>query len=546
MDKETNIVTGKFYGSLYDGLFKVIPQSNLEGYAVFYKITGRGEGQRRFAAFRDYTEFFLFYVKQPDDTKEYHECILGQFRQKFRYDIDLKADKVPNEYKEKYGDEALLKYGDQVRDRLLRKTIDHLKDKYKIETTVEKDFLICTSHDVLCEEKYSCHIILHTYCVARHEMAKQLFEEIVFSDERLVKDIDSGIIDSSIYASLKSFRMLGSGKRYVNEVTNNYSVLRHKKILYEFEFEGKTVKVNYPKNTREQIILFRKTCISDTVHCEMINVNLPEKKVFEGSDFEIANCGEITSILDKESGNAFKLLNIRNNILFFNRIRPSFCKLCGRDHEKVGVFLTTRSNGALFYHCYLHKHGKNPYQIGVVTVKIKNSPTKQTPREVSEDCRCEASEDCKCEASEDCKCEVSKKCKCEVTEKCKCEVSENCECEVSKNCKCEVSENYKCEAMNYCDYSSNENTFTEETNFQSNEGMNLQHFQNNQNITFTNLYQKSTYSNDKFESLRGLTLSDKKRISPENQNQNENSKIVKKRKKEDSFNGVNGGFKKCF
>lgn len=380
MSKSIEPVTGRWYGTLKEGLFKSIPQSNLVNYCTVYKISGPEEGQRRFATFRSHTEFYLFYKEKPDDIREYHEYILGQFRQKFRYDVDLEVDKLPEEYKERYGDDGLKKYGDEVRDRLLRKTVDHLKEKYDIKTDVEKDFLVCISHDVLCRHKYSCHIILHSFCVARYEMAKQLFEEIVLTDDVLKKNVERGIIDSSVYASMKSFRFLGSGKRHVKKESGTYVVLRHKRILYEYDFEGKKVKIEYPKTSQKEIYQFRQTCISDTVHCGLINVDVPEKKVYNGEgNYKVSNRGDISAILNKETGGAFEILKIENNLVSCKRLNPSYCKLCEREHEHENIFLTIRADGGVFYHCYRKNDGnrsgtKGSYQIGEVRVEIKVPP----------------------------------------------------------------------------------------------------------------------------------------------------------------------------
>jgi hypothetical protein len=294
-------------------------------------------------------------------SKEYHEVVLGEMNQKCRFDIDipyetftrakpLRSLLIREETEEKWEEiESLMRLG----NRLIGKLIDSVREVFltydiKIEPPVDISFH--TSHSFESPIKYSAHLIFPNHCHFNYEEAKEFYRLVVENGGVTLKVAESyGALDGSIYASLKSFRMEGSTKGGKRPKTRT-----------PLPYNGKIYKLPIINNPRDELSLFRQSCITDCCSTIRIPVIIPEKKVFISN---VTLPPETEDKIAKHIGDDFVVEEIKGGLIVLKRLRPSFCALCNREHEADNPYLTVKKNGEVYFHCRRAVKERNKYKI---------------------------------------------------------------------------------------------------------------------------------------------------------------------------------------
>lgn len=345
-------------------LFNSIPRNLAYTYFIVYKVVDQ---RRLYAAFNSSVDFFYFYKYEPHN-KEYHEVILGEKQQKARFDIDIPYENyVKLSHMRgmivKDATEISVEWMIRMGNRLVSKIIDaiiQVMNGFNIKIDVSKDIAFYNSHSLEMEPyKYSAHIILPNYCHFNYEEAKEFYKMVVNCDDILQFSEKAGLLDGSIYSSLKSFRMVESTK----------SGLRPK-IRAPLPYKGVIYDPPIAQNKAEVIDIFRESCITDCTSTDRIPVILPEKEVFVS---KVKLPPQTESILIPFLGDDFSIIEVKGGLILLKRLRPSYCQLCHREHEAENPYLTVKENGDVYFHCRRAISERSKYQIchvdGVVELK---------------------------------------------------------------------------------------------------------------------------------------------------------------------------------
>lgn len=366
------------------GLFDSIPRSQIHNYFVVYSMVN---GYRRYAGFYSSVNFYKFYCRMVN--REVHEVILGEVRQKPRFDIDLTMENCPPQYRK-----TLLDFGNRIRESIIIGAIQVFKD-HGIDIDVEKDITICTSHSpevlnkdndkLTNESKYSCHIIFHNYFHNNHREAKEFFDLTINHsstiDPLMERAVSDGILDRGIYTSLCSLRMIGSGK----------NGKRIKSISMNMLFKGKVYSINPfdMSNEQETLQAFRRTCITDVSGCDLIPIIVPLKNdKYASVDLPEETVNEILLCLARslkcldEKGNPdieampFKLGKVEDSKVILTRKSPSECRLCRRVHPNIDQYIQVTEGGNLYLYCFralaqIRDKNRHSYYIGSVDLPNK-------------------------------------------------------------------------------------------------------------------------------------------------------------------------------
>lgn len=384
------------------GLFDMIPRTQIDDYFIVYAMS---KGYRRYAAFHSAVNFYKFYSRMPD--REVHEVILGECRQKPRFDIDLTLENCPPEFK---GD--LLLYGNYIRENIIRGSIEVFAD-HNIVIDIEKDLTVCTSHSPEIRDgsgnncsidlKYSCHIIFHNYYHGNHFEAREFFdltiEKIKSWYPKIEKAVESGVLDRAIYTSLCSLRIIGStkdGKRIKTLTTN---------MIYQDKVYSLT---SYPQgDIKAELSAFRRTIITDVSGCNFIPIIVPLKEDnYSSVELSVGTADEAMLILSKtlgylprdadiygdagSSGESvgvtipddlpFTIDSVSGSLISLKRKRASYCLLCKRSHESIGQFIRVTNGGNMYLYCHraikqIADKKRHCYYIGSIRMPdVKDSP----------------------------------------------------------------------------------------------------------------------------------------------------------------------------
>lgn len=320
-------------------------------YFTVYKKNSNG--YRNYAAFRDIVDFF-YHLQNHERIREYHEMIPGNKPQKPRFDIDLTTESAMGE--------NLYQLGIKIRDGILR-GVERIISEIGFPIDINKDVGVYTAHseDVNDVEatnaKFSCHIILHSFCHQNYEEAQEFCKLVVVAseDEDVAMAYKKGIIDPSVYKSLCSLRMLYSVK----------DEKRPKVPLFRYQYGDRII--DWTRDIRDVIALrnlFQDSAVTYVSECTILPIMVPEKQkkhvnlnLPEGTELRI---GEM---LTQSEGDIFEIEEFRGTLVILKRLSPSYCDICNRNHgdKKNGdvgdnPYLTISPNGAVRFHCRRDKN----------------------------------------------------------------------------------------------------------------------------------------------------------------------------------------------
>ena len=254
-----------------------------------------------------------------------HEVIFGKVAQKLKFDIDA------------YYDSLAQSESTTVIAELIKAICDQFYDSYYMlygDLIDQDDIFIAESCGIIVKDnvtkyKASYHIIVapHKFAVANNEEAAGFASQVILRlSEQAIK-----VIDYNINKSIQNFRMLNSAKMGTNRVK---------------KYESGPV-YNYTKSKAENQFM-----TSLITYCDSIAV-LPV--IYTSDKFKftpVVNNIDITKdMLDDilniaaEYTDGFKVREVTNNMIVFDRVNASFCKLCNEVHHKDNTLVIFINKG---------------------------------------------------------------------------------------------------------------------------------------------------------------------------------------------------------
>jgi len=269
-----------------------------------------------------------------DGTICLHECIMARCHQKIKFDIDIDVNVLTEML---FTDNILGKLGNELKFRLVINVI-----KKYIKITWEELFpseplkaiLVYTCNR---KQKYSAHIIIPKY------VAKDVFHCRYFHNT-MIKKISSyreeivSFVDN-VNKMFQQFRLPSSKKE------GNY--FEYSEELSEIYDGGK-----YQLYGIDSLITDESNCeilpdIDDACEAAQDSIKYDNVEIIE-------DIKQIVDRLDnetrKELSSNFTFRNVKGNIIYYKRIKPSYCNICKRIHENDSVYLLV-INGQIKFKC---------------------------------------------------------------------------------------------------------------------------------------------------------------------------------------------------
>ena len=309
------------------------------------------QGNHFFSIFSNYIEFGLYqykYRREPWMRSEF-EVVLGQYPQKPHFDIDI----VKEEYEalnlqETYGEFVIRFFSNVI---YLIRTIMEEKN---IILNNEYDFAIYMSSNPTI--KASFHIILPRYYHINNEEARAL-RDLVAS--RLPPDLIpyGRFLDKAFYSAKQQIRIVGNQKPGSNRV----KILQPFWIYCKPGTENISVRHRFmktPEDEAEEYMLQLEECLVSNIYAcqklpsfkqQLIAVRPPSFNFKTGNDITLDQSSKSLEYLSKlEGGINHKMRAIQGNLIILNRLHPSHCNLCGRDHQAENSYIIIKDGYAYF------------------------------------------------------------------------------------------------------------------------------------------------------------------------------------------------------
>ncbi len=268
-------------------------QHSYSQYELKTKIIIRNEVTNRYYVFNSHNDFEKWYMTQKE--KHYHEIIFGYQNQRIKFDIDINDENIN---------------GSEIVKYIIDTVIEVMKELYYCIEDIylsKKDFIVTDSSGITSKGyKQSYHIILYTVAVANNYEIKNITDAVL----KITPDQYKKYIDANVNKSIQNFRLL-----YSTKVDSN----REKIISNKFDtYQGSLLDT--------MIVPFQGIKILSQL-CE-IESNYED--VIEDSVVkDIIKAVKPFNILD---GHKFR--DIKNNMVNFDRIKPTHCTLCDEIHHK--------------------------------------------------------------------------------------------------------------------------------------------------------------------------------------------------------------------
>lgn len=339
------------------------------------------DGKTRHYSVFDTTEEVYEYVfdekKFLEDYRSFFEVILGETKQKPKFDIDIDSDTVfAGRIKKEVSDKILSSVSeskspahpgpvdrspsihpgpivppqlsptelDEIAKGLQEDLIGAIKQYFtdhKEEINISNDIRLYYSHGA---SKRSIHLTMPRKYHNNNVEAKEFYDGVY---QRMTHEYKH-CVDASVYKGVQQFRLYGSQKHGSGRI----------KVLPEgFTFEG---KVHYqPRRARYDEFVESLISIvpSDSMHVP-VTIKLIPKVIVTGTggvggkSFPInREIADECLNLCPEVADSFVLNDIKDDFILLKRKRPSYCRQCCRRHDNENAFITVTSRGVVMYHC---------------------------------------------------------------------------------------------------------------------------------------------------------------------------------------------------
>ena len=319
--------------------------------------------KRLFTNFVTIKDFLTYEAQFPNAYRGFYETILGQNGQKPHFDIDVD---LRDEHTKKYLSEHPDLTVDQVMMDLMEKIIDGIGvvfQKIGVVLDLTTDLLLFSSHG---KTKRSYHVVVDNYYHTDHLEAGALCKLVL---NQLPKDYHRWL-DYRVYSKLQQFRMEGSQK---------IGSGRPKILNLVWDYHGQ--KVVY--RTRDTIVndyhlrqlIFEASLVSRPrgAKLESLLEMVPEmtKKAhqIEGLWLTEQDGSNVLQLLADEAGVSttdsrfpYKLSQVTGGLVLLKRIRPSYCRVCNREHENENPYMVVVGRYKdVYFNCRRNEYDKYWY-----------------------------------------------------------------------------------------------------------------------------------------------------------------------------------------
>jgi hypothetical protein len=303
------------------------------------------------------------YLEDNPEENTLHELILPNKYLKPFMDVDMKKLKSLLEAERILG--YIITASMNVFERLKRK-ID-----------LSKDIRIHTSHGKTKDGyyKYSYLIIFDNFCLFDLEHVKYIVQLIIEELKEQNLEYITEYIDNSVYSRNHTIRCLGSTKLGENRI---------RKLEYKWNYYS-------GENGVQEIILYKDPENKDDVYaskfediqksfitnihygkseCKLLGIELPypKKEISDLKEIDLNSkqikyiFSKIYKIINKEDFEP-DVDNIKDNCIFLKRLKPSFCKICKREHESQNQYIFFGENG-IYLKCFQNNRPGKYIKIG--------------------------------------------------------------------------------------------------------------------------------------------------------------------------------------
>jgi hypothetical protein len=331
-----------------------------------------------------------------DNCYYYNEIVLEDCNQRFRIDIDAKNSLLDNI------NLTLIGYGNAPLNELLlvknitvpcerwrkmwtiiyylrdifRRTMTayladskHCDNKIMLKDITKSNFVILESCNA---EKMSFHLISPNIAFCN---AKSLAEFASLFYESVPHEF-MPILDKSVYKANQSFRIAGSSKvgdssrimRYC-ETSNRlfgHEICKDEVLIYTL-LNIDSIPESYMGKMRifgQKEEITKKTPVPICINDELLNT--------------------VYGVINKKYPNTFVIRNVAEykNIITFNRIRPAYCELCNRTHDKDNTLYVTIWNNNNYVNVYEHCYRQESCEKIKIYSEYNGDPEKLKPEEL--------------------------------------------------------------------------------------------------------------------------------------------------------------------
>lgn len=253
------------------------------------------------------------------NARQFHEVILGEQGQKFKIDID--GDDVGNPIK--------------IRNSIILAIFSVFED-LRIQLTTN-DLLVFQSIPSKNwygkEEKtdsFSYHIVVNNYYCPTAGIAKNIAKKVA------EKTKYGKYIDLNVYKSIQLFRLVGCHKENRTDI---------KKLLTVWKYNNETICRKITKTT------FNSTLITAISNCSPITVPdyVPNSIISNDSNVDAETA--IEAIYSFVGSDCYKYRSVEDGRVYFDRLYPSYCSVCERDHDRNGAMIYSY-NKKLYFRCW--------------------------------------------------------------------------------------------------------------------------------------------------------------------------------------------------
>lgn len=333
---------GKWFFTILNGVYKKFPREEivypkiLVAYDFPDEVVRPEDVTKGFRVFESPKKLFRYMQRIEPSSRHFFEYIFGERKRPPFLDIDLKVDE----------DKVITKDNIDSHARFLRQDI--LTILWELGIPFE-NLRWYTSHR---QDKRSYHLVIKGYYLENCKHSKKLIKYI----HQKIHKIYHKAVDIAVSKSLQAFRILGSCKKgderpkIIEREWDYYGVkyFVEPKDEYEEFLESLCCRVD------EDAIPFPEFDLDDDViervERNTVNVSdLLDQELFE----------QINEDIIKVIGDNFNDPVLKDNMIAYNRLYPSYCPICTANsdyddvHERGGMFAVIVPVD-LGYNVYLH------------------------------------------------------------------------------------------------------------------------------------------------------------------------------------------------
>lgn len=354
------------YGKISKGLFSFTGRQSC-GAVLAKGVTYQDNVCFRYRNFNNPVMFLQFIVKNLPNIS-LHEVIFGERPQKLRFDIDLKADTMEGV--------NINDVGNNILSLLINRIIYYFFVTFNINLKPMENIFITESHTT---NKFSSHVIIDDYFFMSHKHAEVIFNRILDCNE-LKQYCTNQVIDCSLYAKTRNFRILGStkydGEGQKKKLVENIII---NGIKYEFNSKSfaKIKKI-------DQLLVKKQLLISTLVtfidHCKLLDVEIPQP-IYNAITVNNESINDAIELIESIYPGIFTVDSKQGNCIWMKHSQPYYCDVCERKHEKMPIKVFVGSKSVKIYCNRASGYNKGKYiNLSSEESKEKNSILNEEPK----------------------------------------------------------------------------------------------------------------------------------------------------------------------